>query len=324
MKKILKSTLYISAIADHSPAGGEIKPDQLTLIVKVLFLVVAAWLTSGIAVKLIGGAIPALPSPPLATESKNEVMPQAVAARQLAYYSPVWEKNPFNPEGTVSQQEATIEDVTVEEVAAIEEAKPVENIPLSSLNYKLVGTITGIPVYSFAIIKAPNQKEQSLYRIGDMVGPAKIIRIERNRVVVNNAGREEMLEVKFDEASALDARVSSSAKGIKKVAADRFILDKKEVDRLSGNVSQFMTQVRIIPNMVRGKGSGYKLLNIKRGSLVESIGLKNGDIVKEINGRSIDKPEEAFVAYQQLKDGGSFSIELERRGKRETIHYEIR
>ena len=319
MKKILKSTLFMSATADHNPVDNELKADHSNLIAKLIFLVAAAWLTSGMAVKLISGAIPAIPSPPIASESSTSTIPVTGETRQLSYYNPVWEKNVFNPEGTVTPLEPVAEEVKVEE-----EAKPVENIPLSSLNYKLMGTIAGLPAYSFAIIKAPNEKKQSLYRIGEMVGPAKVVRIERNRVIVNNAGREEMLEVKFDEASTLESRVSSPTNGIKKVAADRFILDKKEVDRLSGNVSQFMTQVRVIPNIVRGKGSGYKLLNIKKGSLVESIGLQNGDIVKEINGRSIDKPEEAFMAYQQLKDGGSFSIKLERRGKRETIHYEIR
>jgi len=319
MKKILKSTLFMSATADHTPADAGLKADHAALIAKLIFLVVAAWLTSGMAVKLIGGVIPAIPSPPLASESSASGIPAAAERRQLSYYSPVWEKNVFNPEGTVTPLEPTAEEVNVEE-----EAGPVENIPLSSLNYRLMGTVAGIPAYSFAVIKAPDKKDQSLYRIGDMVGPAKIVRIERNRVIVNNAGSEEMLEVQFDEAAALEKRISSPTKGIKKVAADRFILDKKEVDRLSGNVSQFMTQVRVVPNLVRGKGAGYKLLNIKRGSLVESIGLQNGDIVKEINGRAIDKPEEAFMVYQQLKDGGSFSIKLERRGKRETIHYEIR
>lgn len=309
----------MSATADHEPGESTLKADHTVLVTKVIFLIIAAWLASGIAVKLMGGAIPAIPAPPLPSDSTVSAMPAKGKSHQLSYYNPVWEKNVFNPEGTIVPMETIEEEVKVEE-----EAKPVENIPLSSLNYKLIGTIAGIPAYSFAIIKAPNEKDQSLYRVGEMVGPAKIIRIERNRVIVNNAGREEMLEVKFDEASSLEGRVSAATNGIKMVAADRFILDKKEVDRLSGNMSQFMTQVRVVPNIIRGKGSGYKLLNIKKGSLVESIGLQNGDIVKEINGRPIDKPEEAFMVYQQLKDGGSFSIELERRGRRETIHYEIR
>lgn len=318
MKKILKSALFISATADHNTADNGLQADPAALAVKIVFLVAAAWLTSGIAVKLIGGTIPAVPPPLLVSESAATSTPAGGENRQLTYYNPIWEKNVFNPEGTAVAPDP------IEEETPREEVKPVENIPLSSLNYKLIGTVTGIPAYSFAIIKAPDAKEQSLYRIGEMIGPAKIVRIERNRIIVDHTGREEMLEVEFDETSALKGRVTSSPTGIKKVSANRFVLDKKEVDRLSGNVSQFMTQVRVVPNLVRGKGSGYRLLNIKEGSLVESIGLQNGDIVKEINGRPIDKPEEAFIAYQQLKDGGSFSIEIERRGKRETIHYEIR
>ncbi len=174
----------------------------------------------------------------------------------------------------------------------------------------------------------PAEKDQMLYKMGDMVGPAEIVRIERNRVILDNAGRQEMLEVSFDVVSLASAGKrggrSSAAKGIKKVSANRFILDRKEVDRLSGDMSQFMTQVRVVPNIVRGKASGYKLMNIKKGSLVEAVGLENGDIIKEINGKPIDKPEAAFGAYQQLKDDGRFVIEIERKGKRETLSYDIR
>ena len=293
---------------------------QTALSIKIITLIVAAYLSSGIVVDLAGSHIPVFTN---TATSKVERVSSAGKLAGIDYYSSVWEKNIFNPGGDVSAERPVIKELTVE-TEAVEEI----NIPLSALNYTLVGTVSGQASHAFAIIKIPAEKQQMLYRTGDMVGPAEIVRIDRNRVILNNAGRQEMLEVSFDAVPLASAGKrgggNSSAKGIRKVSANRYILDRKEVDRLSGDMSQFMTQVRVVPNIVRGKASGYKLMNVKRGSLVEAVGLQNGDIIKEINGRSIDKPEAAFGAYQQLKDEGKFVIEIERKGKRETLSYDIR
>ena len=294
---------------------------QTTLSIKIITLVIAAYLSSGIIVDFAGSHIPVSTS---AVTPKPESVSSAGKLAGIDYYASVWEKNIFNPGGVVSAERPALKELELETEAVEEEL----NIPLSALNYILVGTVSGQESYAFAIIKIPTEKEQMLYRVGDVVGPAEIVRIERNRVILDNAGRQEMLEVAFDEATHVSAGTksgnSSAPKGIKKVSANKYILDRKEVDRLSGDMSQFMTQVRIVPNIVRGKASGYKLMNVKKGSLVEAVGLQNGDIVKEINGKPLDKPEAAFGAYQQLKDDGKFVIEIERKGKRETLSYDIR
>jgi general secretion pathway protein C len=292
---------------------------QTTLSIKIITLIAAAYLTSGIIVDLASSHIPVFTNSDM---SKSERVSSAGKMAGIDYYALVWEKNIFNPGGVVGVERPALKELELE-AEAVEEI----NIPLSALNYVLVGTVSGQASHAFAIIKIPAEKEQMLYRTGDMVGPAEIVRIERNRVILDNAGRQEMLEVSFDAASLASTGKKgrdSASKGIKKVSANKYILDRKEVDRLSGDMSQFMTQVRIVPNIVRGKASGYKLMNVKKGSLVEGVGLQNGDIVKEINGKPIDKPEAAFGAYQQLKDEGRFVIEIERKGKREILSYDIR
>ena len=292
---------------------------QAVLSIRIVTLIAAAYLSSTIIVDLAGSHIPVITN--MAT-SKDGHVSSAGKMAGIDYYTSIWEKNIFNPGGVVGVERPALKELEVE-TEAVEEI----NIPLSALNYVLVGTVSGQESHAFAIIKIPAEKEQMLYRTGDMVGPAQIVRIERNRVILDNAGRQEMLEVSFDAASLAPAGKNgraSASKGIKKVSANKYILDRKEVDRLSGDMSQFMTQVRIVPNIVRGKASGYKLMNVKKGSLVEGVGLQNGDIVKEINGKPIDKPEAAFGAYQQLKDEGRFVIEIERKGKRETLSYDIR
>jgi general secretion pathway protein C len=296
---------------------------QVALSIKTFLLIISAYITSGIVVQFVRGGIPAT-VPVMKAEKRAATGMSQV--RNLEHYALVWKENVFGSGGeSVSREPAFSE---IQKVEVMEETDKDKDLPLSSLNYKLMGTVAGPPSMSFAIIKAPGGKGQKLYRVGQEIEDAEIKAIRRNILILDNNGREEKLEIKFDE-KVMSSRLSSSSvlpsgRGVTKVAANKFILDRKEVERLSGDVTQFMTQVRIVPNLVKGKASGYKMLNIKNGSLVASVGFRNGDILKEINGKSINRPEEAFQAYQQLKSGGGFTIEVERKGKRETIYYEVR
>ncbi len=298
---------------------------KISLTIKGLILLASAYMTSGIVAQLIRGSLP-LTTTPIIEDST----PAFKAGRKFGfdYYRPIWEKNFFNLLKVSAKEEPS--PVQEEKLMEKLDQDDDKNLPLSSLNYKLIGTVTGPAEKSFAIIDIPGKKKQLLYHQGDEVDGVIIVKIKRTRVVLNNKGREEVLKMKFEDTSknggadTIEERLSSKTEGVTRVSANSFILDKKEAEKLSGNVTQFMTQVRVVPNIVKGKPSGYKLMNIKKGSLIESIGLENGDIVKEINGRSINRPEEAFQVYQQLKNGGSFVLDIDRNGKEETIRYEVR
>lgn len=298
---------------------------KISILIKSVIFLASAYMASGIAAQLIRGNISTVTTPIL--ENRSTVFK---AGRKFAFdhYRPVWENNFFNP-NKISVK-GDIPPVKTEKKVEILDQYDDKNLPLSALNYKLIGTVVGPVEKSFAIIVIPGKKKQVLYHQGDNIDGVIITKVKRTRVILNNKGRKEVLEMNFDDPSkgggvnTFKERFSSTTEGITRISANSFILDKKEAERLSGNVTQFMTQVRVVPNVVKGKPSGYKLLNIKRGSLIEKMGLKNGDIVREINGTSINKPEEAFQAYQQLKNGGSFVLDIDRRGKKETIHYEVR
>jgi general secretion pathway protein C len=111
---------------------------------------------------------------------------------------------------------------------------------------------------------------------------------------------------------------------VKKLSANRFLVNREDVSSSVGNINQFMTQARIKPNFVAGRPSGFSVSEIQGGSLMEKLGLQNNDVVKRVNGQAIDKPEDVFQAYSQLQRDANIELEIERGGKREILRYEIR
>ena len=65
----------------------------------------------------------------------------------------------------------------------------------ATVSFKLMGTVVVSSGVSAAIIEDPATKKQELFHENDMVHGVKIVRILRNKVIVNKDGYEEVVEV---------------------------------------------------------------------------------------------------------------------------------
>ena len=90
------------------------------------------------------------------------------------------------------------------------------------------------------------------------------------------------------------------------------------------NINELMTQVRVRPYFRRGKPEGLIVSQIQPDSVFSELGLMNGDILVNVNGKQIASPEEAFQLYNGLKSGSELSIEITRRGQKKMFKYQIK
>ena len=54
------------------------------------------------------------------------------------------------------------------------------------------------------------------------------------------------------------------------------------------------------------------------------MGLRNGDVLRSVDGQEIRSVDDALRLYENLKNSDSVTVELERRGRNRTINYNIR
>jgi type II secretion system protein C len=230
-----------------------------------------------------------------------------------------------------------------EEVAKSLEPKPSETKPLAPLKLKLLGTIVGTIVRPWAIIQDLSNQKQDIYREGDTVTEATVVKIFRNKVILNHGGNEEVLLAFESEPSpagkekktpAAEKQPDQAASGFRfdmgrlgrHVSQYRWELDRSEVNRAVENASQLLTQVRIVPHFDKGqldKPDGFQVANVKEGGFFDKLGLVPGDIVKEVNGEPVDSPEKAYAAYQKFKNESNVKIVIERQNQVHTLTYDI-
>jgi len=236
----------------------------------------------------------------------------------------------------------------VEKGPLVEEVKPLETLEETSLQLSLHGTIAGDKESARAIILDQRQRSQDIYRVGDSVQEAEIRQILRGKVILRHGDKDEILSMVEGDDKPQAAgptvnsrrRISRSARRSARTAPldepgtgiegpdvtpeeVTIPIEKDVLENSLDNLNELMTQVRVRPYFRRGKPEGLIVSQIQSGSVFAKLGLMNGDIIANVNGKPMSSPEEAFQFYNSLKSGENVNIEITRRGQKKMFTYDI-
>lgn len=198
----------------------------------------------------------------------------------------------------------------------------------SDLKVVLLATVVAFPeLYSSALIAEEGGSNSHGYGVGDdLVGEATIFRIEQKKVYIKrNDGSLEFIDMDTSSGrSDSGSGGGDGGSGVAKADDNKFTVERSLIDQYLANPEALAGQVRVTPH----KGSdgaidGYRLSGIRRGSPFEQLGIKNGDIIHSVNGKALTSTSDAMNAYQSLQNESSFSFEITRRSKRQTMDYTV-
>jgi len=198
---------------------------------------------------------------------------------------------------------------------------PIDNIETTDLDVRLWGTVTGNKSKSYAIIesKIPGSRarKQKLLQIGDKVLTASIEEIYRNKVILNVEGEQQVLSLeKYQHHRS--RRMTARRASTKKPRRYNKTIKHKEIENAFENITSIMKQARISPHV-----KGMRISRIRRNSLFQKLGLRNGDVIVGVNGQEIGSVDDALSLYRGLQSGSRVSIDLERRRRPVTITYTV-
>ena len=106
-----------------------------------------------------------------------------------------------------------------------------------------------------------------------------------------------------------------------RVAPGRYKVERAWLERqLSGKGAP--AGVHVVPYAVKGKVVGFRLGGVSGGPL-SSLGLREGDVLTEVNGRPIDSPDAALGAYRRNAKASRVTLTVLRGGARAGLRYTI-
>ena len=115
----------------------------------------------------------------------------------------------------------------------------------------------------------------------------------------------------------------SSTDGIEKISDTKYNIQRSLVDKVLANQGSLMKSARVIPHEENGRVVGVKLYGIRRTSLLGRLGVRNGDMLRTINGFDMTSPDTALEAYSRLRTADKLTLAVKRQNKETTIEYNI-
>ncbi|HUY39753.1 MAG TPA: type II secretion system protein GspC [Candidatus Binataceae bacterium] len=215
------------------------------------------------------------------------------------------------------------------------------------LHLKLLGTSTAVRQGPFAIVE-DQQGEQLLYHMDDDIPDAgKLVSIEKNRVIIAHGTQRVALEIPRDDmpdgvaaparpAQLLHAMGTMRLKGpaqsssempdidVEDEGNNKYGLKRTDVRTALAHSTELATEIKASPNMDGNTQNGYSLTDIESGSLFDDLGLEDGDVLTEINGRPVNNPAVAAGMLATLQMRPSIDVTVQRDGHPVQLHYDIR
>ena len=110
----------------------------------------------------------------------------------------------------------------------------------------------------------------------------------------------------------------------KKTGDNRWVISREAVLNALDDMGSVLTSARLTPRVKNGAVEGFLVTEIKPRGIMDAVGLKNGDILKRVNGYEMTSPERAIQVLTALKGETSFDLDIVRNGRPESFHYEVR
>lgn len=281
-------------------------------------VVLCAWAASEIVHDLRQSA-PVLTA---VTAAAQPVRPPATPPRTFDAYKPILDRNLFK-------------SALAEAPPPVVEAEVPEEVEESPLQAKLIATVVALDEKkSSATIEDLTRRERDVYRVDDdLMNEARIIRIERERVIVLRKGAHEKLSLYDEDGNAPARPAATPAPSIRgRVTAPSGLLKGLSPrPSRSGAAGSVMTAVsefntgkgdfRVMPNFRQGHIKGFRIFAVTPDSNWAKSGLRNGDVIESINGREVTSTSDLSELLAELEKTDSVRLEIKRGGKQQRINY---
>ena len=251
-------------------------------------------------------------SAPQAALQQRSISQDGDALRPLSYYQMINKRNLFNLKEDAPQK--------------AEEKVDVAELKQTDLQLKLWGTVIGGEGGSYAVIEDAKQRSQNLYKVDDQVQNAVIKEIQREKVVLLVNGEYEILEMEKMESRAAPRGIRPRQREVRQPvqpAGANITLQREKIEDAVSNLNTLMKQVRIRPHFKDGKPDGLTLSGVRSGSIFSEMGFRNGDVIVGVDGQNIESVDDALSLYRNLQSASNVQVQIRRRGRLQTIDYQI-
>lgn len=209
----------------------------------------------------------------------------------------------------------------------------------SQLPIKLINTIVlQDMVKSLASVQVRGDRDLQELRVGDQISNiAQISKITRLEILVKNleSGMCESIvsdtktKDRSSPISVLSPSASKEYKLNKKMSGidnigNKFIISKTLLDEKLKNLASILTQAKAVQIQNPDGSLSFKMTELDPAGIFPFLGIQDGDIITNINGKPIYDMNEVMLLFGRIKNLDALSLGLKREGTDTNQDYSIK
>jgi len=255
----------------------------------------------------------------------------AIGSENTAAFKP-----PSLSDTSVQDYSAIVEqDIFGSSVSALVADKPlqVDNSAGSTwsgekeLGIALLGTVAGSPEISRAIIKDLKTNVLNVYKTGDTVVTAYVESIEKDGIVLLHQGQRRKINLRIKESEKQDtdnpeiAMAKNATQSVESHPAAKS--NPTFADKLR-YVATMIPKANMEPHTIDGQVEGLRITGLEDIKGAEDLGLKNGDVIRAVNGQRLDSKQKAYQISRKARSQAAMNIEFMRDNKTKAFSFPLR
>ncbi len=105
-----------------------------------------------------------------------------------------------------------------------------------------------------------------------------------------------------------------------------YIINKMELMGQMLKANELIAKVRVspIPDGTTNRLSGFRIDNVPSGSLIEEVGIRNGDVILAVQGKRLQSMQDAWQMFNRVQSQSRIEVVLLRNEQPMTLRYEIK
>ena len=202
-----------------------------------------------------------------------------------------------------------------------QEAPTFDTTQGKELQLELLGTAISNVKDPIAFIKDLSSNKQGIYRLGSVIGEAKITGITIGEVALDINGRKETL--KLSRRAMAWANRNKQSLAILSVSGDRIVVSKNGLLNESGNIFNALRNLKVKPYYQAKQVLGMIVEGVPENSIITDAGIRNKDIIKSVNNQKIDSYQKALQVFNKARSQSEVKVSLSREGQVKNLSYYI-
>lgn len=185
----------------------------------------------------------------------------------------------------------------------IPEAPKIEFLDPLNITLKGILVVSQDEQKNRAVIQDNETTRETVYKVGNMILDAQLIKIFTNKVVfLRSNGQQEVLYLREKDAATdpVYASLSNWSKIIKHVDDFYHVINPITFSERIQNISQFIDALDLTTAYNKGQSIGCRVGNVKKDSLGAALGLRSGDIITAAENIPALDTQHRFQIYKKI------------------------